>query len=246
MKPVFLLFIFSIALISCKPEEKTLTAQQIIDKSIEISGASKVPNSTLFFNFRDKKYIAQRNQGEFKLRRISNMDSFITEDILTNTGFTRLVNAHPAEVADSMALKYSESINSVHYFSVLPHGLNDGAVQKKLLENATIKGKDYYKVQITFAQEGGGVDFDDVFIYWIGKKDFKIDYLAYTFHVNGGGKRFREVRKEQVVNGIRFVDYNNYKPKNINAELSTLDTAFENGELIKASEINLENIKVTF
>jgi hypothetical protein len=246
MRSLFLLFIFSTVLISCKPEEKKLTAQQVIDKSIVVSGVDKIPNSTLSFNFRDKKYIAQRNKGEFKLRRISNMNSFITEDILTNTGFTRLINAHPAEVADSMALKYSESINSVHYFSVLPHGLNDKAVKKKLLEDTTIKGEEYYKIQITFAQEGGGVDFDDVFIYWIGKEDYKIDYLAYTFHVNGGGKRFREVRKEQVVNGIRFVDYNNFKPKDVNIDLSTLDKVFESDELIKASEINLENIEITF
>ncbi len=189
---------------------------------------------------------AIRNAGTYSLRRISKIKDFHTEDQLSNNGFQRLINAHPSSVPDSMAVKYSESINSVHYFSVLPHGLNDGAVQKKLLEETTIKGEKYYKIQITFAQEGGGVDFDDVFVYWIGKKDFKIDYLAYTFHVNGGGKRFREVRKEHLVNGVRFVDYNNFKPKNRSAELTTLDKAFENGELIKASEINLENIQITF
>tara|TARA_R110000787_G_scaffold167495_10_gene280451 strand:- start:1280 stop:2023 length:744 start_codon:yes stop_codon:yes gene_type:complete len=246
MKYFTVVILLSLLFVCCKPEEKKLTAQQIIDASMEVSGVNKIPNSTLSFDFRDKHYVAQRNTGKFKLRRISKVNGENIEDILSNTGFQRLFNAHPTEVADSMAVKYSESINSVHYFSVLPYGLNDGAVQKKLLEDTTIKGEEYYKVQITFAQEGGGIDFDDVFIYWIGKEDFKIDYLAYTFHVNGGGKRFREVKKEQIVNGIRFVDYINFKPKNVDKDLSTLDMAFENNELIKASEINLENIKLSF
>ena len=58
--------------------------------------------------------------------------------------------------------------------------------------------------------------------------------------------RFREVRKEHLVNGIRFVDYNNYKSQNLSLELNLLDKEFENNQLMKASEINLENIEVSF
>jgi len=244
MRTLFSFFLFSILLISCKPEEKKLTAQQIIDKSIAISGVDKVPNSEVAFDFRDYSYKAIRNKGQFSLQRIKQQNDSIIIDILANDGYSRLINGKQATVIDSMAVKYSESVNSVHYFSVLPHGLNDQAVIKKLLPEVTVKGKAYYKVQITFQQEGGGVDYEDVFIYWIDKEDFNIDYMAYTFHVNGGGKRFREVTKEQIVNGVRFVNYNNFKPKNVDSELSTLDVLFEKGELIKASEINLENIQL--
>tara|TARA_B100000787_G_scaffold169824_1_gene162422 strand:- start:27564 stop:28346 length:783 start_codon:yes stop_codon:yes gene_type:complete len=242
---IFLFCVFLISVTSCRPNNKALTAQQIIDKSIKISGVGKLNNSFLSFEFRNKYYTAFRSKGQFKLKRIFTLDDLIYEDILMNTGFNRFINSYPKQIPDSMAIKYTESVNSVHYFSVLPYGLNDEAVKKILLKDTRIKGKDYYKVQITFSKENGGVDFDDVFIYWVAKNDFKIDYLAYTFHVNGGGKRFREVRKEHYVNGIRFLDYNNFKPKNNNAKLSTLDKAFQGNELIKASEINLEKIKVT-
>ncbi len=104
-----------------------------------------------------------------------------------------------------MAVKYTGSVNSVHYCSVLPYGLNDAAVQKKLLEETSINQKPYYKVQISFAEDGGGEDFDDVFIYWIDKKTFKVDYLAYSFHENDGGMRFREATNERFVNGIRLL-----------------------------------------
>ena len=244
MKSLFILCSISIILFSCKPTENKLSAQEIIDKSIKVTGVDKIKNATLSFDFRDRSYKAIRYNGKFALERITKTDSVDIKDVLFNDGFQRFINNLPYAVLDSMAIKYSESINSVHYFSVLPYGLNDKAVQKKLLEESTIKGAEYYKIQITFAQEGGGVDYDDVFIYWIDKKDFKIDYLAYTFHVNGGGMRFREVRKEHAIQGIILADYNNYKPKDSNIELTSLDKTFEKGELIKASEINLENIEI--
>jgi hypothetical protein len=127
---------------------------------------------------------------------------------------------------------------------VLPFGLNDKAVQKKLLASSTINEKEYYKVEITFSEDGGGEDFEDVFIYWIGKDDFLIDYLAYSYHTNGGGKRFRVLKEQCVKNGIRFVDYYNYKPLEESIKLIDIDKAFENNQLKKVSEIVLKDIEV--
>lgn len=241
-----LYFLFVIVLFTSCSQEKDLTAQQIIDKAIKVAKIGNVANATVSFDFRDRGYIADRKNGVFSLQRITKQNDSIITDVLSNDGFHRLINNKLTKVVDSMALKYSESVNSVHYFSVLPYGLNDAAVNKKLLEFVSIKEKEYYKIEITFDQEGGGVDYEDVFIYWIDKEDFKVDYLAYTFHVNGGGKRFREVSKEHFVNGIRFVDYHNYKPLDQSIKLHQFDEAFKNGSLKKVSEINLENIKVSF
>ncbi|MEO9570057.1 MAG: DUF6503 family protein [Polaribacter sp.] len=236
-----LLLIFLVFLLSCKNSEPKLTAQQIIDKSLLYSGADKVVNSEISFKFRDKTYFAYRNNGDYKL--IREFDSII--DGLTNEGFERYINLKKKELSKKEITSFSNSVNSVHYFSVLPFGLNDKAVYKKLLESSTIKGKEYYKVEITFSEDGGGEDFEDVFIYWIGKEDFLIDYLAYSYHTNGGGIRFRELKEQCVKNGIRFVDYHNYKPLNNEISLINIDKAFENNELKKVSEIVLKDIEVT-
>ena len=246
MKSLFIVCSISIYLFSCTPMEKNLTAQEIIDTSIIVSGVSKISNASLSFNFRDKFYEAERNNGRFNLKRVFTLNNDTITDVLSNSGFDRVINSYSTKVKDSMAIKYSESINSVHYFSVLPYGLNDKAVQKKLLGEVNIKGKNYYKIEITFSKDSGGVDYDDIFIYWIGKENFKIGYLAYRYNTNGGGLRFREVRKEHLVNGVIFVDYNNYKPKNSDEILSNLDKIFEKNKLIKVSEINLKKIKITF
>ena len=226
------------------PSKKQLTANEIINTSITNSGAFKIANSKITFKFRDKDYAAIRKEGNFKLFRSYVKDSVAIDEVLSNNGYERLVDGQSVKVKDAMVSKYSNSINSVHYFSVLPYGLNDKAVRKKLLPSSTIKGKEYYKVEITFSEDGGGEDFEDVFIYWIGKEDFLIDYLAYSYHTNGGGKRFRVLKEQCNKNGIRFVDYHNYKPLTKSNSLINIDKAFEKNQLKKVSEIILKDIKV--
>ena len=242
MKNIAALFLLTI--IACQPTDKELTAQQIIDKTIRYSGADKIKNSEINFAFREKQYSARRANGSFELSRSTRKDATILKETVTNNGYTRTLDGATLKVADSMVSRYSNAINSVHYFAVLPFGLNDKAVQKKLLNAATIKNKEYYKVEVTFSENGGGEDFEDVFIYWIGKEDFLIDYLAYSYHTNNGGKRFRVLKEQCIKNGIRFVDYHNYKPLNSTITLKNIDSAFEENLLKKVSEIVLKDIEV--
>ncbi|TCK64686.1 hypothetical protein DFQ05_2669 [Winogradskyella wandonensis] len=229
-----------------KAEAESLTANEIIDKSIEVAGGEKFDSSTIKFVFRDHRYTAIRTEGKFRYTRFKvddNKDSIL--DILKNEGFRRYINMQQVKVADSMIAKYTASVNSVHYFSVLPHGLNDQAVNKKLIGEEQIKGVDYYRIEVTFDKEGGGEDYEDVFIYWINKATFKPDYLAYSYNEDDGkGMRFREAFNERYVNGLRFADYNNYKSDNPEIKLQDLAKAFDSNKLKLLSKIELENVEV--
>ena len=238
-------FLTFLALASCKSNAPVLAAQQIVNKSIVAFGSDKISTSKISFTFRKKSYIATRNNGIYALEKITNETSVETRDVLSNKGFVRYKNSELVQVPDSMATRYSNSVNSVHYFSVLPFGLNDKAVHKKRLSDVTIKGIDYYKIQVTFSEDGGGDDFDDVFLYWIKKDNFQLDYLAYKYNTGKGGMRFRAVKNESVVNGIRFVNYNNYKPADPTTDFFSIEAAYQNGQLKKVSEINLEHIEVS-
>ncbi len=239
MRYIFLVFIF--LTVACKPE---FSAQQVIDKSIKESNLNQISTSKISFDFRKNHYEAIRNEGDYELLRSMSKDSVSYKDILSNNNFQRYINGSLISLSEKDKNRYSNSVNSVHYFSVLPYGLNDSSVIKKSLEDIFIKGKEYYKIQVTFNEDGGGDDFDDVFIYWFSKENFKLDYLAYKYHTNGGGVRFRDVKKETIVNGVRFADYNNYKPLDKNIDFYTIDKLYEEGKLKKLSEIILENIKV--
>lgn len=237
--------IFLISSLSCKQKETTQDlANQTINESIKISGGEKINNSTIAFQFRDKNYKATRNNGLFVLERSIEDSIGLVKDELSNSGFKRFINDELQNLPDSIADNYGNSVNSVHYFSVLPYGLNDPAVYKDHLGSATINEKEYSKIKVTFDEIGGGKDFDDVFIYWIGKEDYKVDYLAYSFHDNGGGMRFRKAYNERYIKGIRFVDYENYEPKEKEAKLIELDRLFQENKLELLSKIELKNVKV--
>ncbi|WP_420322795.1 DUF6503 family protein [Flagellimonas sp.] len=245
MKRIFF-GILLLLVISCKEKAKTaLTAQEIVDKSIAVSGGDLYATHGSSFQFRNRKYISKKVDGKKIFKRISVLDSTTIMDVKTNTTFQRFINDSLINLPDSISNRYANSVNSVHYFARLPYGLNDEAVTKELLGEETIKGTSYYKIKVTFDQEGGGDDFDDIYVYWFNTETFKPDYLAYDFHVNGGGQRFREAYNERIVEGIRFVDYNNYKPKSKGSPILEIGQLFEKGELNLLSKIELSEIEVT-
>ncbi|MCX7552168.1 DUF6503 family protein [Xanthomarina sp. F2636L] len=240
------LFLLLSVFLSCKNQDSSaLNAIEIINNSIEASGGNKFDVSTITFDFRDKHYKAKRNQGDFQLERHFKDSIFNVKDVLDNNGFNRYVENESLEIPDSMVVKYAASVNSVHYFSVLPYGLNDPAVVKTFLGEEIIKGKNHYKIQVTFNKDGGGEDYEDVFVYWISTETFKVSYLAYSYkEIDDLGFRFREAYNERFVNGIRFVDYNNFKPKTTKVKVDDLGKLFEENQLVLLSKIELKNVTV--
>jgi hypothetical protein len=242
MKNVFLVSVLAVLTTACTSD--LTDPQKIIDKAITASGGDKYLNSTIEFDFRDRYYIAKRQGGIFSYERITKDSTNTTHDFLSNEGFHREINGVAVDVADSMKTRYSASVNSVVYFALLPYGLNDASVQKKFLGETKIEDKELYIIEISFAQEGGGEDHEDVFIYWINKKDFAIDYMAYSYAENDGtGYRFRKAYNPRKINGVLFLDYINFKPKGA-IEITDLEELFNKGELEELSRIELLNISV--
>lgn len=245
-KIIYIILTTTLFIFSCK-QRNTPDAATIVNKSIEVSGGHLFDNLTIEFDFRDKHYKAIRNNGKFQYERVFSDSLGIIKDVLYNKGFQRYINEIPVEVSDNKSKEYSSSVNSVHYFSVLPYGLNAPAVNKFYLGNVDVKGENYHKLKVTFNEKGGGEDFDDVFVYWIHTETNKVEYLAYSYSEEDGiGFRFREAYNERNINTLRFVDYNNYKPKTKNVTLENLDNLFEKGDLDFLSKIVLENVTVTF
>lgn len=243
MKRFFLLLIL-IAFSSCQDEEKELTADAIIDKTIEKAGGERYKKAYVEFDFRKRTYTSDRDNGLFELTRTFKDSLGEVKDVLNNEGLKRFREGQEVKLSDSLAGVYAESVNSVHYFVQLPYGLNDAAVQKELVGQDTISGKPYYEIRVTFKQEGGGADHEDIYMYWVNKEEFTIDYFAYRFYVNDGGIRFRVAKNPRKIEGIRFVDYDNYKTDDLSTPLEKLDELYEKGELIKVSEVNNEILNV--
>lgn len=245
MNKIYLVLLLCVAVACKSEEEKPLTAQEIVDKSIEVCGGQLFEDQLVSFDFRDRHYISEMQGKKKTLTRVLKNDTTDIKDVRTIDGLQRFVNDTLVTLSDSLANVYANSVNSVHYFSKLPYGLNDPAVQKEKIGEVTINEKAYYKVKVTFEQASGGDDFDDTYIYWINKKTFTPDYLGYSFHVNGGGTRFRVAYNERIIQGIRFVDYENLKPKDSTASIFDADSLYLKGELELLSKIELKNITVS-
>lgn len=224
-------------------QKKTPSSQaaKIINKAIAAHGGAAFEKGTYSFDFRNKEYTVTSTPTTYQYTRQETKENTIIKDKLTDKGFQRQINGQSTTLSDKDQAKYSNSLNSVIYFVLLPYKLNDPAVIKKYKGVKTIKGNTYHTIEITFQQEGGGTDFEDVFYYWIHQDHYTIDYLAYQFHVNKGGVRFRQAINPRKVNGVRFQDYINFKsPKD--TPLATLPALFEKNKLEKLSVIELENV----
>ena len=240
-----ILLLFLILLTSCENKVKFPSAQDIVDRAITQNCGTHCEQLEIAFDFRDRSYRSTRRGGQFRFERMTKDSLGVIKDVLDNEGFKRYRNDTLLQVADSMARKYANSVNAVHYFMRLPYGLNDSAVKKKFVDTISIKGEPYYRVEVSFQKDGGGDDFEDIFLYWFHREDYSMDYLAYSYETDGGGVRFREAYNKTKVNGIWFADYRNYKPKSKNTALESLDSLFLAGELELLSKIENKNIRVT-
>ena len=238
----FFLFFSVVLFFGCSISDDN--GQSIIDKAIQAHGGSLYENSIIAFDFRNRHYVVERDHGIFSYHRIFHDSVGTYHDILNNDGFQRFLNDREIEVDAEWARRYSNSVNSVAYFALLPFGLNDPAVNKSFLGEEEINGDNYFKIKVTFDQEGGGEDHEDVFVYWLNKNNYRMDYFGYYYISDGGGSRFREAINQRVVNGLLFSDYHNYKGPDDLIAVEEMAELYKNGKLEKLSDINLENLEV--
>lgn len=235
-------FLWVLLLTSCEVNRE---AEEIIDRAITAHGGEQYNRARISFDFRERHYEIILDQGRFMYESVwTDSAGNAYHDILDNEGFVRKVNDEEVELSEEDQQKYTNSLNSVVYFALLPKFLNDPAVNKKLIGEAKVKGKPYYKIKVTFDKKGGGSDHEDVFVYWIHQEAYTMDYLAYEFHVNEGGTRFREAYNVRGVNGIRFADYINYESTVEDFKLKDYDQLYEEDKVKELSRIELRNIKV--
>lgn len=219
-------------------------AQEVLNHAIEKHGYEPNQELEVAFDFRGAHFKAEFSDGEEVYRRVYKLKEDTVEDFIKKDSFIRKVNNVEVDlVNDTISRKSSDDARSVIYFALLPYSANKDVISRQLMTPTQIKGNPYYKVEVTYNKNGGGRDFENVFVYWIHQQNYTIDYLAYSYYINGGGVRFREAYNQREVNGIIFQDYINYT---IDSDFPAheLDYAFETGQLREVSKIDLKNVTV--
>lgn len=243
MKIASLVTLLLFALGTCNKESRTPTkGEQIIIDAVDAHGGERYFSAHFQFDFRNTRFTFENDKENFQYTRTFQKDGKEYYDRMNNLEFVRQIDGKESILDEKKIDQAKESINSVIYFATLPYKLLDKAVHKKFIGEASIKGKDYKVIKVTFDQEGGGKDYDDTYHYWINKENNVVDYLAYNYQVNKGGVRFRVAYNPRIVGGILFQDYINYKAE-VGTPLIELPKLWEEGKLKELSKIETENIK---
>lgn len=238
-RAVLLLFVcLTACLSSCKDK-----AQRIVDDAIQTHGGPSFRSFVLSFDFRDRHYTAIHDKGLFTYTREFTDSTGQIRDVLDNEGFTRYRNGVVDPITEERKQAYTRSVNSVIYFTLLPFKLNDDAARKEWIGDITVREQPYDVIRVTFAEEGGGEDHQDVFLFWIHSDQKTMDYFAYSYVTEGGGLRFREAVNRRRVGDLLLQDYINYKPAE-SVPLDSLMPLFIAGQLQRLSEIRMENVSV--
>ncbi len=239
MKNLFLFSIAILSLISC--QNNSDKARSIVEKSIEVHGGKKFENFTAEFDFRKFHVKLMHENGRFQYERISK-DSSRNDiwDIINNEGFLRIINGNQAGLSEKDIKKYTNAVNSVAYFVLLPYKLQDKAVNLEYLGETTLANIKYDKIKVWFDKEGGGKDFEDIFCYWFNQETHTLDYIAYA----NEGPRFRRFKNRQTVGGIVFQDYENFAITDTSFATNEYDKAFLAGKDSLVSLIEQRNIVV--
>lgn len=226
-----------------KPQKEESQGETIVERAIAYHGGSVYNAVDLSFRFRGRDYGVHRSEGQFAYMS-SHRDSLgLHTRWLNNEGYREELNGTPLEVSSEDSAARAASVNSVIYFALLPGMLNTPAARMEFLGEEILDEKPYYKIEVTFSEEGGGEDFDDVFLYWFSKDNYAMDYLAYSYLEEEGGTRFRKAYDRRKVNGLVFQDYVNYKGPAPDS-LDFISELYKVKSLDTLSLIEVDNLRV--
>ncbi len=217
----------------------------MVHEAIVAHGGERFESSEVSFDFRGTAFRVERDGGRFLYERSYRDDGGRRfREWMTNDGTFMEVDGSEVVVSPEERTRIETAVNSVVYFGFLPFRLDDAAVQLQDLGTVTVAGEPYRKIEVTFAEEGGGDDWEDRFIYWFHGEAHTLDFLAYRYFRDGGGTRFRRAVNRREIGGILFQDYENMTGAVPVLDIAEFDRMWEEERVIPISMVELENVRV--
>ncbi|PAP78864.1 hypothetical protein BSZ37_18835 [Rubrivirga marina] len=226
-------------------------ALALLDRARAHHGSALLDDATVRFAFRGTPFVAERDGGRFRYSRtLTDERGRVIEEVVDNDGAHRFVDGVEAPLTADGAAALTTGVNSVVYFALLPAPLADPAVRARLLTPDRVGGEDYDRVEVTFAQNGGGADYQDRYVYWLRQSDGQIGHYAYTYEVTPGdtaraatGTRFRVPIRTWREGGVVFQDWRNLSADSLGA-LRAFGDAYDAGRTFEVSTVVLDSVRV--
>ncbi|MGB3545322.1 DUF6503 family protein [Rubrivirga sp.] len=249
------LLALTIVLAACEPPppraQGDVEALALIDRSQTHHGSAALDRAEITFSFRGTPFVLRRDGATFRYARtLQDEQGRTVEEVVDNAGVHRFVDGVEVELDAAETERVDTAVNSVAYFMLLPAPLTDGAARARLLTRDRVDGVDYDRVEVTFAQENGGFDYRDRYVYWL-RDDGEIGHFAYTYEPTPGdtsrtetGTRFRVPVGQQRVGGVLFQDWHNVTADSLDG-IEGFGDAYDNGLTFSISDVVLDSVRVT-
>lgn len=224
-------------------------ADSIVQAAVAAHGGDVLDRAVVTFDFRGVDFRVEHDAGAFRYER-TYTDSLgrAVREVLSTDSLYRTVDGTRVDLTDDARNDVRVDVNSVPYFALLPYKLQDDAVQATYSGVDTLDGTPYHRIRVTFQQEGGGQDWQDVFMYWFAQEDLSMDYLAYAYGFGPDeayGTRFREAYDVRTIEGVRFADYMNYTtPGDSLRDLTRYPDYLAGDSLVLVSRVETDSVQV--
>jgi hypothetical protein len=222
----------------------------LIDSARAAHGSDVLNHARMTFTFREASFrLRHHRNGRFHYRRTltDSLGRTVVEG-LTNDGPYRVLDGDTTTLSPEARVDVETAVNSVAYFARLPAPLNDPAVRSSYSGRDTIDGTPYHRLRVTFQQEGGGRDWQDIFYYWFHAETYTMDYLAYAYGLGPDeetGTRFRAAYNARRRGGVRIADYENYTADSMSPDqMPRYPERLAQGNLDLVSRVALDSVRV--
>lgn len=225
-------------------------ALALVERAREAHGSDALDGAEVTFSFRGTPFTLTRDGGAFRYARtLTDSLGRTVEEVVDNDGAHRFVDGAPVPLSEAEAGRLATAVNSVAYFALLPYALADPAVRAEALGPGEVGGEAFDRLAVTFAQDGGGADWEDRYVYWL-RPDGRIATYAYTYRPDPAdtsrtetGTRFRQLLAERRVGGVLFQDWRNLTADSVGA-LERFGTLHDAGRTFEVSRVVLDSVRV--
>jgi hypothetical protein len=240
--PAILVAALGPVIAACGPSDPVA---DLVAESIERHGGERFLEMEVTFTFRDARFRVRRDGGRYHYERVyRDGEGRSVREVMTNDTVAMEVDGRPVRLDGRERSRIETAVNSVVYFGFLPFRLQDPAVQLRDLGDERVASEPYRRVEVTFLEEGGGVDWEDRFVYWIHRDEKTLDYLAYRYYRDGGGTRFRRAVNRREVGGLLVQDYENFTGEAPVDDIADYARLLEEDRLTLVSMVELEAVEV--
>ncbi len=238
---ILLLIVLTISA-SCK-KEPTYSALQILQKSSDSAGYSILKNSEITFNIKDFHYKINRrgHDVEYIVERTQDTTTYLAT---YRNGLTEYFVNTEKQPPGTYELFTNTRLEGLVNSLSIPHIFLDYGVKAQREEDVTIRQKTYFTLNVSITNPDPEKE-DDIFILYIDKETFLVDYFADQYQLTGNKKLFRRLYNSRYVNGVRFYDQYVYISRVDDTPLELLYSNFNIGAVQSTNNFELQNITVT-